>query len=130
MTHRAPREAARRLIVSFVLALLVPATALVWLGLRFIEQDRLLVERQFRERRESSADRAIAGLEQALTSTERRLGRDPSEVEIRPDDDAVVLTWTPAGIDIRPAGRLLYLPATLPDREEPTDVFAPGEALE
>jgi hypothetical protein len=47
MTHRAPRDAARRLIVSFVLALLAPATALVWLGLRFIEQDRGLIERQF-----------------------------------------------------------------------------------
>jgi hypothetical protein len=130
MTHRAPRDAARRLIVSFVLALLAPATALVWLGLRFIEQDRALIERQFRERREGAADRTIAGLEQALASTERRLAGDPSDVGARPDDDAVVLTWTPAGIDVWPAGRLLYLPAPPPDAEESTDVFAPGEALE
>jgi hypothetical protein len=51
-------------------------------------------------------------------------------VAVSSDDDAVVLTWTPAGIDVRPAGRLLYLPAPLSDAEESTDVFAPGEALE
>lgn len=65
--------ASRRLILSFVLALLVPATAVVWLGVRLIEQDRAVASRQLRERRESAADRLIAGLEQAVSSTERRL---------------------------------------------------------
>ena len=32
--------ASRRLILSFVLVLLVPAVAVVWLGARLIEQDR------------------------------------------------------------------------------------------
>ena len=103
--------------MSFAVALLAPAAALVWLGLRFIEQDRALGDRQVRERRESAADRAIAGLEQALASTERRLVRDPADVGVRPDDDAVVLTWTPAGLDIQPvrrlSGALLRLARTL-----------------
>jgi hypothetical protein len=71
-TPRAWRGASRRLIVSFVLVLLVPATAVVWLGARLVEQDRALASRQLRERRESAADRVIAGLEQALSSTERQ----------------------------------------------------------
>ena len=40
--------ASRRLILSFVLALLVPAAAVVWLGVRLIEQDRALASRQLR----------------------------------------------------------------------------------
>ena len=80
VTPRAWLGASRRLILSFVLVLLVPAGAVVWLGARLIEQDRALASRQLRERRESAADRLIAGLEQAVSATERRLDGGPDRV--------------------------------------------------
>jgi hypothetical protein len=121
--------ASRRLILSFVLALLVPATAVVWLGVRLIEQDRALASRQLRERRESAADRLIAGLEQAVSSTERRLDGEPAGLPIHPDDDAVLVTLGPSGIEAYPKDRLLYVPAIPPGPAEPTEAFEAGEVL-
>lgn len=121
--------ASRRLILSFVLVLLVPAVAVVWLGARLIEQDRALASRQLRERRESAADRLIAGLEQAVSSTERRLGGEPTGAPIQPDDDAVLVTLRTSGIEAYPRD-LLYLPVIPPGLPEPTEAFEEGEALE
>src|SRR5687767_142512 len=129
-TPLAWRATPRRLIVSFVFVLLVPATAVVWLGVRLVEQDRALASRQLRERRESAADRLIAGLEQAVSSTERQLASGPPGLTIRPDDDAVVLTLAADAITAFPTNRLLYLPAPAPGPEEPINAFAAGEALE
>ena len=128
-TPRAWPGASRRLILSFVLALLVPAVAVVWLGARLIEQDRALASRQLREGRESAADRLIAGLEQAVSSTERRLDGEPTGVPIRPDDDAVLVTLRASGIDAYPRD-LLYVPVIPPGPPEPTEAFEGGEALE
>ena len=124
------RGASRRLILSFVLGLLVPATAVVWLGARLVEQDRALASRQLRERRESAADRAVAALEHALSSTERRLAGVAAGPAIRPDDDAVAVTLTANGFDAVPAHRLLYVPVLPPSAAEPTGAFEAGEALE
>ena len=66
-------SAPRRLIASFVLLLILPAAAVVWLGTRLLSQDGELEARQLEERRNSAADRAVAGLEQALSASERRL---------------------------------------------------------
>ncbi|MBI1874168.1 MAG: hypothetical protein HYS05_09810 [Acidobacteria bacterium] len=129
-TQRAWLGASRRLILLFVLVLLVPATAVVWLGVRLIEQDRALASRQLRERRESAADRLIAGLEQAVSSTERRLAGEPTGLPIRPDDDVVLVTFGPTGIEAHPKDRLLYLPMVPPGPAEPTAAFEAGEALE
>lgn len=130
VTPRAWLGASRRLILSFVLVLLVPAAAVVWLGVRLIEQDRALASRQLRERRESAADRLTAGLEQAVSSTERRLHGGPTLLPIQPDDDAVVVTLRPNGIETYPRAPLLYVPAIPPGPAEPTDAFETGEALE
>lgn len=127
---RAWLGASRRLILSFVLVLLVPAAAVVWLGVRLVEQDRALASRQLRERRESAADRLIAGLEQAVSSTERRLDGDPAGLPIRPDDDAVLITLRPGGIEAYPKDHLLYVPTLPPGPAEPTEAFEAGEALE
>src|SRR5207237_9679131 len=118
--------ASRRLILSFVLVLLVPAAAVVWLGVRLIEQDRALASRQLRERRESAADRLIAGLEQSVSSTERRLDGDPTGLPIRPDDDAVLVTLRSSGIEAYPRDRLLYVPAPPPGPATPSARAAAG----
>jgi signal transduction histidine kinase len=129
-TTRAWLGASRRLILSFVLVLLVPAGAVVWLGVQLIEQDRALASRQLIERRESAADRLIAGLEQAVASTERRLGGEPTGVPIRPDDDAVLVTLRPGGVEVYPRSRLLYVPVIAAGPAEPVTAFEAGEAIE
>lgn len=130
MKPRAWAGASRRLLLSFVFVLLVPAAAVVWLGVRLIDQDRALALRQLRERHESAADRLVAGLEQAVASTERRLDGDPARLAIGTDDDAVVVTLGPAAFEAHPKDRLLYVPATPSRSPEPGDAFEPGESLE
>ena len=121
--------ASRRLILSFVLVLLVPAVAVVWLGARLVEQDRQLASRQLRERRESAADRLIAGLEQAVSATERQLDGEPTGLPIRPDGDAVLVTLWPERVEAYPRD-LLYVPVLPPGPPGPTEPFDEGEALE
>jgi signal transduction histidine kinase len=129
-TPRVWQGASRRLIVSFVLVLLVPAAAVVWLGARLIEQDRAIASDQLRERRESAADLFIAGLAQAIAFTERQLGEQPANLPIRPDDDAVLVRLDAGATEVHPVGRLLYVPAVPPPSTEPDEAFLAGEVLE
>src|SRR5205085_3555791 len=69
-------------------------------------------------------------LEQGVSSTERRLDGEPAALPIRPDDDAVLVTMRPSGIETYPNDRLLYLPAIPPGPAEPIAPFEAGEALE
>ena len=126
VTPRATLGASRRLILSFVLVLLVPALAVVWLGVRLIEQDRAIASCQLQERRESAADRFVAGLEQAVSSTERRLDGEPTALGIRSDDDAVLLILRPSGIEAYPTDRLLYVPPRPAGPAELTEAFEAG----
>src|SRR5215831_10713876 len=118
---RAWRGVPRRLLLSFTLVLLAPAAAVVWLGVRLVDEDRALATRQLRERREAAADRVVAGLVQALSATERRLAG--GSIAIRPGDDAVLLTLGRDGIDASPADRLLYRPALPAPSAEPVAEF-------
>src|SRR5689334_10643066 len=114
----------RRLIASFVVLLLLPAAAILWLGVRLIEQDRSLESRQLQERRGSACDRVSAALEQALAANERRLG------SLEADADAVRVTFSGEHIEAHPAGRLLYYPLLQSAAEAPLSIFAAGEDLE
>jgi signal transduction histidine kinase len=122
--------ASRRLILSFVLVLLVPAAAVVWLGVRLVDQDRTLAARQLRERREAAADRVIASLQQAVAISERRLAADPDAFPFQADDDALLMTLDAHGIKTSPRHRLLYLPVLPHALYEPTVPFEAGEVLE
>ena len=103
--------APRRLIVSFVLLLLLPAAAIVWLGVRLLEQDRSLESRQLAERRASACQRVAAALEQALAATERQLG------SLEPDGNGIPVTFSTERTDVG-------------HQELPASVFAAGEDLE
>jgi hypothetical protein len=122
--------ASRRLILSFVFVLVMPAAAVVWLGVRLVDQDRAVAARQLRERREAAAERVIGTLQQAVAISERRLAGDPDAFPFQRDDDALLVTLEAHGVDTYPRHRLLYLPV-LPDApDEPTVRFEAGESLE
>src|SRR5215472_13216537 len=116
--------APQRLIASFVLLLLFPAAAIVWLGVRLLDQDRALESRQLQERRSNACDRVTATLEQALAATERQLG------SLHPDGDAVQVTFAGDRIDAQPPGRLLYYPVVPRAAEAEPSVFAAADDLE
>ena len=120
----------QRLIVYFVLLLFLPAGAVVWLGVRLIRQDRVLESRQPQERRESAADLVIAGLEQAISATERGLGGPPDRISLEPGDDAVLVALRNDGrIEAFPQD-LLYYPAIPGEADEQIAEFAAAEQLE
>lgn len=122
---RARLSAPRRLMVSFLVLLLLPAAAVVWLGVELIRHDKDLELRQRRERLESASDRVVASLEQALSAAERRLNSSQLGA-----DDAIVVRFVPAGLDPAQRGRLLYYPSIPALSAEPASAFATGEALE
>ncbi len=122
--------APNRLILSFLLLLLLPATAVVWLGIQLFEQDRDLEARQLAERRESAADRFVAGLEQAVAASERRLHTSLAGLGITPEDDAMVVAIGSAGILTFPPDRLLYYPKLPPAALAERPALAAAEALE
>ena len=114
--------APRRLIVSFVLLLLLPAATVVWLGVQLLARDRGLESQQLRDRRESACDRLIASLQQALSATERKL-------TIPTDDDAVLVVLRHGAVEAFPKDRLLYYPTLPPGEAEPAE-FNEGERIE
>jgi signal transduction histidine kinase len=118
----------QRLIVYFVLLLLLPAGAVVWLGIQLIRQDRVLESRQLQERRESAADLVVAGLEQALSATERGLGALPDRVPAS-GDGAVFAVFRNGGVELFPEGQVLYYPSVSVE-DEKLGEFAAPEQLE
>jgi signal transduction histidine kinase len=119
-----------RVIWSFLLLLLLPAAAVGWLGMRWIEQDRQLESNQIQERRVSAADLVVADLDRALSATERQLAGASSRRQIPAGDDAVAVTIDSSGLKVVPSGRLYYSPVPFAVIPESSDAFAATEALE
>jgi signal transduction histidine kinase len=123
----------RRLVLSFVLLLLLPAAAVVWLGLALLRQDRDLEARQRQERRATAADQVVAGLAQAMTATERQLTAWPPALRLTPGGDAAVVMVRGATVEAIPAGSLLYVAPDANPAADPAgafDAFEAGERLE
>ena len=114
--------ASRRLIAAFVLLLLLPAVAVVWLGVRLIIQDRQLESEQLRKQRESAANLTVKALNERLSSAERNL--DAVEP---PGDDAVTMVLGADGVESRPAMRLLK--AEDARASTPGRLNLPGESI-
>jgi signal transduction histidine kinase len=90
---RAWLGAPRRLAVLFLGLLLVPAAAVVWLGIKTIDDDRLRQARDLQERRERAANQFISAVDQIITTTELRLKVEPQSLRLPPDDPSVVVIW-------------------------------------
>ena len=123
-------SAPRRLLWSFALVLLLPALAVAWLGVRFLDQDRELESRQRKERGDLAADRVVTAIEKAVSATERQLGGSSPGGAIQPGDDAAIVTIRGGTLEVSPAEHLLWVPNPPSSGSEPTAEFAEGEALE
>jgi signal transduction histidine kinase len=104
--------------------------ALVWMGLRLMQQDRALEARQLEERRAAAADRVVAVLEQVLTAEEQKLA-EPSISNFSPDvKDAFRIFASPGHIRVWPENALLYYPVMRGGREAPPALYADSEKTE
>ena len=110
---RFQRHPSRGTAILFLGVAAVSVGALVWMGLRLIEQDRALEAQQLRERREAAADRLTAALEQIISAEEARLA-DPASMELPPSADAVILAVSGLSaspiLRVWPEDGLLYYP--------------------
>ncbi len=126
----------RNTAVLFLSVAAMAVAALIWMGVRLVQQDRALEAQQLRERREAAADRMIVALEQVLSAEERRLADLPSVDFAPPADDAVLILAgsldSPSFSDflVWPDSALLYYPVIPPGREAPVSLYAAAEKSE
>jgi signal transduction histidine kinase len=123
---RAQLQAPRQLLLLFLALTLLPASALVWLGWRLMEQDRILEDRRIQERRERATDLIAIALQQAIAADEQHL-TDPASWASLAAGDARVIVLGAQSIEIIPEIRLPYYPLRSALPEAPADVFRPGE---
>jgi signal transduction histidine kinase len=121
-----PAQPPRTLIAAIAAIVVVPLALLLWLGWRFLDQDRLLERQQAQDRLERSADLAIGALQRAVAAAEQRLAAGANDWP----EGAVTLVFHGPTIDAHPFGRIAWLPAVPPLPEASADRFAEGEALE
>lgn len=119
----------RGLVLLFLLVTILPALALVALGVRLLEQERVVAAQRRRQNLEHAADQAVRLLEQELASL--RSGLSAGEWDAAPlPDDSAILTIRGQSTRALPAGRLPYLPAGETLVEIPENAFAEAEAIE
>jgi hypothetical protein len=82
-----------------------PAVALVWLGLRLLEQDRALAAQRTVERRDAALQAAAFSLEQALSEAQRWFAEEA------PPDGIVRFTLSSQDLRAHPADRVAWVPA-------------------
>src|SRR5687768_11809743 len=97
-------ESPRKLAILFLAVVVPPAVALVWLGVRLLQQDEALVTQREVERRQTSAQAAVNALERSLVAAERWLTDDAIP------DHAVRLTAASGGLRAYPSDGVLWVP--------------------
>ena len=117
-----------RVTAVFLAVAAVAVSAIVWLGVAIVRQDRAFEVQRLDERREGAADRLVTALERALSADERLLDNLAAPPEGL--DGALVFVADSSGLQVWPERSLLYYPAVPPMREALSEVFRETEALE
>lgn len=115
--------APRRWLWSFVLLLLLPAAAVVWLGVELVRQDREID-------RGNLATRLLADIEPLVSASERTLANAPRDLALTSADDAVVIDIEGDRVEPRPPSTLLYRPRLAHSLVEDASPFLAAQTLE
>ncbi|MCJ7681357.1 MAG: HAMP domain-containing histidine kinase [Candidatus Aminicenantes bacterium] len=116
--------------VLFIAAAVMSVFALIWMGLRLVQQDRSLEVQQIAEKREAAADRIIAALEQTLTIEERKLDDPQASVFSPEQEDYFLVSMDSEGIRVWPEKTLLYYPVVPSGHEVSSRLFTDAEKAE
>ncbi|MEZ5398948.1 MAG: HAMP domain-containing sensor histidine kinase [Bryobacteraceae bacterium] len=119
----------RGLVVLFLGVTILPALALVVLGVRLWHQERIVAEQQRRQNLDHAADHAVRVLEQELAGIRRSVAAG-NWGSLRFPDDSAALTIRDSSVRGIPADHLPYLPSAPPLKEVPENAFAEVEILE
>jgi len=119
----------RNLLVFFVLIVCLPAATLIALGVRLLEQDRMLARQRQIELLDRAADHVVRILEQKLLAQRARLEAGPCTLADTPDDSLCV-AFRADRIEVVPPHRLPYYPLTQPVKEVASEPFKELEAYE
>lgn len=116
-------RSSRTLALLLLAVTLPPATTLVWLGVKLLEQDRSLLAQRDVERRQAATRAVIHSLQLSLAEAERRLLDDPVP------EGTVRLAMSVNGVEAHPADRVLWLPVPRATQVEDPQ-FADAERFE
>ena len=118
----------------FMATMAVLAVTLGWLGWRLLQQDEQLETQRRADRREVSADIAVAGIEKRISSVEQDLAsmlasKKPGATAPLAEG-AVIVELRPDAVQAWPSGRLVYYPE-LPQPPLASDgMFSKADGLE
>ena len=112
-------------LLTFVVAILVPGLLIAVIGFRALLQERRLSDQQIREQVDRAAALAARDLEQELRQWQEavdevaRLGSAavaswPDRLAFEEPGSSVVMRLGPSGLSVFPPGRLLYKPTEFP----------------
>ena len=108
------------------MATAAPLVALVWLGVRVLDQDRQLERQQVQERLERSADLVTATIQRQIARSEQALVSEASDWP----DGTVTLTVTAGVPVVSPRHRVAFLPVIAPMPQPDDRRFREAEALQ
>ncbi|MGD8538377.1 MAG: HAMP domain-containing sensor histidine kinase [Candidatus Aminicenantes bacterium] len=116
--------------VLFLAVAAVSVIALVWMGVRLLQQDRALEAQRLEEKREAAADRIIVALEKTLSEEEQKLTAEPKDEFLQMADDHLLAIMDSREIRVYPDKALLYYPIIPAGREAASSQFASAERAE
>jgi signal transduction histidine kinase len=117
---------AHRLVALIATITVVPLGVFLWLGLRLIEQDRVLEQQQARERLQTATDLIVATLQRLIAASEQKLASGAQDWP----EGAVSVTFFPDHVEAFPRRRIAFLPAAPPLAHVPAERFQAAEAIE
>jgi two-component system phosphate regulon sensor histidine kinase PhoR len=121
--------APRGLLILFGTVVALPAAALVFLGVRLLQQDRDLARQRRAETLQQASDRAVRALGDDLAALQRRLS-DPSSFPAQSPPGSAYVLITRDQVSVAPAGAVAYYPMARPLKEPPASPFVELEAAE
>lgn len=121
--------APRGLLILFGMVVALPAAALVFLGVRLLQQDRALARQRRAEVLEQASDRAVRALDADLAAIQRRLS-DPSSRPTQAPPGSVYVLMARDEVRTVPSSALAYYPMAAKLKEPPPAPFRELEAVE
>jgi two-component system phosphate regulon sensor histidine kinase PhoR len=127
---RTGRHPPRYAAVLFLVVAVTSVTALIWMGMRLVQQDRSLELQRLEEQRETAADRIIIAMEKVLAEEERQLDNTPWDRSNPKAEDFFLIIIRSGEFRALPENSLLYYPESASGREASSSLFAAAERAE